>query len=120
LLTALVATNINRECQNPNIYVLNAIYNLVNGGQSNTEQSGSTSDFLPDQGPEVSNTNIPVLQYMIHGQVALLSHWHNSHYFTTTFPTLFPMGMGGHLDQCNNPVSLVAFTQWALAYYSQR
>jgi hypothetical protein len=67
LLTASVAIDINGECQNPNVYVLNAVYNLVNGGQSNIEQSGSTSDFLPDQGPEVSNINIPVLQYTIHG-----------------------------------------------------
>jgi hypothetical protein len=40
--------------------MLNAVYNLVNGSQSNIEQSGSTSDFLPDQGLEVSNINIPV------------------------------------------------------------
>jgi hypothetical protein len=47
---------------------------------------------------------------MIHGQAALLSHWHDSYYFTAAFPTLFPMGVGGHLDQHNNPVSLAAFT----------
>jgi hypothetical protein len=57
---------------------------------------------------------------MIHGQAALLSHWHDSHYFTTAFPTLFPMGVGSYLDQHNNPVSLTAFTQWALTYHSQR
>jgi hypothetical protein len=120
LLTASVAIDINGERQNPDVRVLNAVYNLVNGRQSTTEQSGSTSGILPDQGPEVSNTNIPVLQYTIHGQAALLNHWHDSHYFTAAFPTLFPMGVGGHLDQRDIHVSLAAFAKWALTHHSQR
>jgi hypothetical protein len=48
---------------------------------------------------------------MIHGQAALLNHWYDSYYFTAAFPTLFPMGIGGHLDQHDIHVSLVAFAE---------
>jgi hypothetical protein len=61
LLTASVAIDINGEYQNPDVCVLNAVYNLVNGCQSTIEQSSSTLGILPNQGPEVFNMNIPVL-----------------------------------------------------------
>ena len=34
-----------------------------------------------------------------YGGQAGLNHWQDSHYFTGTFPTLFPCGTGGHRDE---------------------
>jgi len=62
----------------------------------------------------------PVITYAIRGQARLLSAWVDNHYFTGAFPTLFPHGIGGHLDERNIKVSLEAFAKWALNHHSRR
>jgi hypothetical protein len=60
---------------------------------------------------------MPVISYTIHGQATLVDHWSDPHYFTAAFPTLFPTGIGGHLDERTIPVSLEAFAEWALSHH---
>jgi hypothetical protein len=62
----------------------------------------------------------PVITYAIQAQARLLSAWADNHYFTGVFPTLFPHGIGGHLDERNSKVSLEAFAKWALNHHSRR
>jgi hypothetical protein len=35
-----------------------------------------------------------------------MNHWSKPYHFTAAFPTLYPMGVGGHLDERNIPVPL--------------
>jgi hypothetical protein len=72
-----------------------------------------------DNSPMASQT-IPVIKYTIRGQATLLNHWQYSRYFLAAFPTLFPMGVGGHLDDRPVPVSAAAFADWALRHHSRR
>jgi hypothetical protein len=45
------------------------------------------------------------IRYSLHkGSSTLASSWNDPLYFTTAFPTLFPTGLGGHLD--NRPLDL--------------
>lgn len=62
----------------------------------------------------------PAIEYGVRGQALLLNQWQDHHYFTSAFPTLFPTGIGGHLDDRDVPVSLAAFANWALRHHSRR
>jgi hypothetical protein len=42
---------------------------------------------------------MPVIKYAIRGHATVFNQWQDAHYFLAAFPTLFPMGVGGHLDQ---------------------
>ena len=44
----------------------------------------------------------------------LANVWEDPLFFTTAFPTLFPTGSGGHLDNRHTRVSLEAFARWSL------
>ncbi|KAF5855657.1 hypothetical protein ETB97_008830 [Aspergillus alliaceus] len=61
---------------------------------------------------------MPVISHTIRGEATLVDHWTDPHYFTAAFPTLFPTGIGGHLDERSIPVSLVAFADWALRHHT--
>jgi hypothetical protein len=63
---------------------------------------------------------IPSLSYRIRGQATLADHWNDPAYFTGAFPTLFPLGIGGHLDERSFDVSLSSFAEWALKHHSRR
>ncbi|PKX93519.1 uncharacterized protein P174DRAFT_370332, partial [Aspergillus novofumigatus IBT 16806] len=58
---------------------------------------------------------IPNLSYRIRGHAILVDYWHDPMYFTAAFPTLFPHGIGGHLE--DRPF---AFTESALRHHSRR
>jgi hypothetical protein len=62
----------------------------------------------------------PTITYAMQGRAALMSAWFDAHYFTGAFPTLFPYGIGGHLDQRDIPVSIEAFARWCLNHHSKR
>ncbi|KUL82104.1 hypothetical protein ZTR_10073 [Talaromyces verruculosus] len=113
LLTGSVATDINGERQNPDIRKLNAIYHL----SSDTTTTPDNQDHF-DLPPTSRAT--PVIRYAIKGHATLLNHWQDTHYLLTAFPTLFPMGVGGHIDQRSIPVSPAAFAGWALRHHSRR
>ena len=39
-------------------------------------------------------------------------------YFVTAFPTLFPTGLSGHLDELSVKMSLEAFSKWTLSHHT--
>jgi hypothetical protein len=118
-ITGSVATDINGERQDPNLRVLDALFNVVANKQPTLREE-------PWPGKSVRNTRplghprMPVISYTIHGQATLVNHWSDPHYFTAAFPTLFPTGTGGHLDGRTIPVSLEAFAEWSLSHHSRR
>jgi hypothetical protein len=120
LLTGSITTDINGERQNPDLRLLNAVHNLV---EAQTPNQYAQHIFpIPTQNagfPSVPQ-RVPAIRYSIHGQATILNHWQDPQYFTSAFPTLFPTGIGGHLDQRTLPVSLAAFADWALRHHSRR
>ena len=50
----------------------------------------------------------------------LSSAWKDPLFFITAFPTLFPTGLGGHLDERPIKVSLEAYAKWALSHHSRK
>ncbi len=70
------------------------------------------------------NLDLPILMYKNNGRPIPLNDWENPNYFTLAFPTLFPLGIGGHLAACNiekrTKVSLEAWGKWALSHHSRR
>lgn len=99
LLTASVSTDINGERQDPDL---------------RTPDPAQSVHRPPTSHP------IPLLKYTIRGEARLLSHWQDPDYFLSAFPTLFPRGVGGHLDQRPVPVSIASFADWALRHHSRR
>ncbi|KAJ5364729.1 uncharacterized protein N7496_010442 [Penicillium cataractarum] len=110
-ITGSVSTDINGERQDPNLRVLDALFSVITNGRQTLSEATSA---------EKRAGKMPVISYTIQGQATLVDHWSNPHYFTAAFPTLFPTGNGGHLDERAIPVSLGAFTEWALSHYSRR
>lgn len=110
LMTGSVSTDINGERQNPDRRLLNAFLNVVSSDPASCAQ----------RSPERHEQRIPTLSYRIHGQATLLNHWDDPTYFTAAFPTLFPLGIGGYLEDRSLNVSLSSFAEWALQHHSRR
>jgi hypothetical protein len=110
-ITGSVSTDINRERQDPNLRVLHALSSTIINRPPALSEVTSAEKWLG---------KMPVISYTIHGQATLVDHWSDPHYFTAAFPTLFPAGIGGHLDERAFPVSLRVFAEWALSHYSRR
>ncbi|KAH6712162.1 hypothetical protein BKA61DRAFT_553481, partial [Leptodontidium sp. MPI-SDFR-AT-0119] len=119
LLTGSVYTDVNGERQDPNVRMIDALLGIVTGSRRQAEEGESTEEGVTDRHPH-ARRKIPVISYAIRGQATLANSWEDPHYFTAAFPTLFPTGVGGHLDQRTVPVSLVAFVEWALNHHSRR
>jgi hypothetical protein len=100
VITGSVTTDINAERQNPDVRALDTLLGLV--------------------AEKASHQRNPLISYTIRGRTTLLNHWDDSCYFTAAFPTLFPTGVGGHLDDRAVPVSLAAFAEWAVSHHSRR
>jgi hypothetical protein len=120
LMTGSVATDINGERQNPDVRMLNAVYHLKNAQPDSTDGESLASYHPQRVQPQSQSARIPALRYAIQGQAILLSHWEDTHYFLSAFPTLFPTGVGGHLDNRPIPVSPAAYADWALRHHSRR
>jgi hypothetical protein len=106
LMTGSVTTDINGERQNPDLRILDTLMDLVANRSLVTDQ--------PD------HRRTPVIRYTIRGRTTLVNHWDDPYYFTAAFPTLFPTGVGGHLEQRTIAVSVPAFAEWALTHHSRR
>lgn len=119
-VTGSVVTDINGERQNPDLRLLNTIYAIANDRPSEIDSHHAFPAHA--EHPQLLSTsqNPPVIRYAIHGQASLLNQWQDPHYFTSAFPTLFPAGVGGHLDHRAIPVSLAALADWALRHHSRR
>ncbi|KAF7586257.1 hypothetical protein BBP40_009194 [Aspergillus hancockii] len=51
------------------------------------------------------------VEHGVRGQALLLNQWQEPHFFTSAFPTLFPIGKGGHLDDRDVAVSLAGLAK---------
>jgi hypothetical protein len=76
-----------------------------------------------------TNTNtsyvkdIPVICYYSNSCLVLMNDWQDADYFTGSFLTLFPLGIGGHiLAPQKHKVSLLlkAWVKWSLNHHSRR
>jgi hypothetical protein len=114
-ITGSVYTDVNGERRDPNVPMIDALLGMV------TDRSNPTDQTMP---PATANRpdrrNVPTIAYGIQGPTVLLNHWEDPHFFTGAFPTLFPNGTGGHLDDREIPVSLEAYAEWALKHHSRR
>lgn len=119
-ITASVITDLNGDRQNPDLRLLNTVYNLHNDPLPEVQQYTSTGRANHTLPLYTSPQRAPVVEYGIRGQALLLNQWQDLHFLTSAFPTLFPVGIGGHLDDRIIPVSLVAFANWALRHHSRR
>jgi hypothetical protein len=100
--------------------ILSSVYNIVNpASQDDTQITATSYDEQGDRERRAPQTT-PMIKYMIWGQATLLNHWQDLHYFLTTFPTLFLMGVGGHLDEHPIPILPAAFADWVLRHHSRR
>ncbi|KAJ6118382.1 hypothetical protein N7471_013849 [Penicillium samsonianum] len=110
LVTGSVSTGINGERQSPERRLLKALLDIVANPPASSIQHTLTH----------GQQQIPSLSYRIRGQATLVDHWHDAAYFTGAFPTLFSLGIGGHLDERPLDVFLSSFAEWALKHHSRR
>ncbi len=70
------------------------------------------------------NLDLPILTYKNKGRLIPLNDWENPNNFTMVFPSLFPLGIEGHLAAYNikkrTKVSLEVWGKWALFHHSRR
>ncbi|XHF99669.1 hypothetical protein AWENTII_003161 [Aspergillus wentii] len=102
----------------PDMRMLNSLHNIVTQRPSSSHHLSTTNDF--HHMPSSAHPNTPTIAYKIRGNATLIDNWTGPCYFTAAFPTLFPAGIGGHLDERDTPVSLSAFAEWALHHHSRR
>lgn len=115
LITGSVSTDINGERQDPDLRMLDTLFTTV----SSRPTPPAVYAEHPTR-PTDRSGKPPMISYTVHGTTTLLDHWKDPSFFTAAFPTLFPTGIGGHLEDRDIPVSLDAFAQWALTHHSKR
>jgi hypothetical protein len=123
LVTGSVYTDVNGERTDPNLRLIDSLLGVVTGNTRWVDESDDTDqavDSSDEHDHEHRQRNLPTITYTIRGQATLMNNWEDPHYFTGAFPTLFPNGIGGHLDKRPIAVSLNAFAQWALNHHSRR
>jgi hypothetical protein len=99
--------------------MIDALLGMVTGNPYHADgRASTTNDAIKERSHR--QRNVPIISYAMRGQATLVNCWEDPHFFTAAFPTLFPSGIGGHLDQRKDPVSLVAFAEWALNHHSRR
>lgn len=119
LTTGSVSTDVNGERQNPDKRLLNTLREFVsNSFQPGNEHTAQQCNV--QHSTSCNRRNVPVIFYTMRGQITLLDQWSDPRYFTAAFPTLFPTGIGGHLEDRPFPISLGSFMEWALRHHSRR
>ena len=67
------------------------------------------------------DSRLPHISYKTTQHLPPISAFTDPDYFTAAFPTLFPIGIGGHLGDANSnrpeEVSLKAFARYTMLYY---
>jgi hypothetical protein len=117
-VTGSIYTDINGERIDANVRMIDTLLGLVS---SSSSQGDKVTEAIEDTlGDQHRDKNAPRIAYAIRGHATLMSSWEDPNYFIGAFPTLFPSGLGGHLDKRLISVSLKAFTKWALNHHSRR
>ena len=119
LITGSVSTDINGERQHPDMCALDALFSIVTNRSVPPGEVTSARENVKNT-RSFGHRKMPVISYTICGEATLVDHWTDPHYFTAAFPSLFPTGIGGHIDERSIPVSLGAFADWALRHHSRR
>lgn len=122
---------------NGDLHLLNTLTSVLekSDGSSDDIASDLDSDFEEMDGDfdnEFGNIQGPLehptrlgetsnyIRYGCTNLTTLSNSWEDPQYFATAFLTLFPTGLGGHLDERSVKVSLEAFGKWALSHHSRR
>jgi hypothetical protein len=132
-------TDVNGERVHCDMRLLNTLTSLVDKGESDVVDEDAEVDMdelvedddSSDTGLEIethgtdndrsSEQGSNYISYGIRSDRSVLSNvWEDPLHFTSAFPTLFPTGTGGHLDERAVKVSLEAFGKWALKHHSRR
>jgi hypothetical protein len=119
-VTSSVTIDLNGDRQNHDLRLLNTVQALSDRSSCEMRPEGIPADQMGQSHSSDSPHHRPVIEYCIQGQALLLNQWQDHHYFTSAFPTLFPTGEGGHLENRETPVSLAAFANWALRHHSRK
>ena len=137
-----LCTDINGERVNHELQLLHTLTSSVENPRSfsgaenlDVEMDDSDSDVneynpiidddidngLSNQQPPVPHGQSYHIRYRSNTESITLSNvWDDPLYFTAAFPTLYPTGVGGHLDNRPIKVSLEAMGKWALNHHSHR
>jgi hypothetical protein len=105
-----------RQC--PTLHLISAIMNME---RERFEREAVAAASTESSSPYVED--IPVIRYHSNGCSVLMNDWQDAEYFTGSFPTLFPLGAGGHISTPQKrkvPLSLKAWAKWALNHHSRR
>ena len=113
-ITGSVYTDVNGERRDPSGPMIDALLGIV------TDRSNPTNQTTPPTTTDRPDRRNPTIAYRMQGPTVLVNQWEDPSYFTGAFPTLFPNGTGGHLDNREIPVSLDAYAEWALKHHSRR
>lgn len=110
LISSSVYKDVNRERQDPNARIIDALREVVSCNRCSTYKGALAAEDVIDSLDSRQGTMLTI-SYTIHRQSALINNWEDPCYFTATFPTLFLTGTGGYQDKRAVPVSLTAFTE---------
>jgi hypothetical protein len=119
LLTGSILTDVDGERSQSDSCTLNALLELrTNPSEISGQESEDVADTFDHEDDEPDQRQEPAISYAIRGNATLMSAWEDPHYFAGAYPTLYPYGIGGHLDK--KDVSVEAYAQWALNHHSRR
>jgi hypothetical protein len=100
--------------QRPALHLISTVMNMERERFKREAVAASSSHYVED---------IPVIRYRSNGRSVLMNDWQDAEYFTGSFPTLFPLGTGGHISAPSKrkvSLSLKAWAKWALNHHSRR
>jgi len=132
-----LSTDVNGERSNCDLQLLQTLTSFVsstNDTTADSEMEGSDSESVDNgipsdlndsedegvAGPEQQSQSKYIRFGFKQNSTPLANVWEDPLFFTSAFPTLFPTGSGGHLDNRPIKVSLEAFAKWALNHHSRR
>ena len=112
LPTGFISTDINGELLNTSLKLVSNRPQLRSGRTTQSDNTQCISLHLC--------RGVPVTSYTLRGQITPVDDWADPCYFTAAFPTLFPTGIGGNLDERPFPLSLGLLVEWAMIYHNRR